>query len=152
MDQTLVIIRLAFIILLPQCMHMIISCCCYSSDTSGDLLLLSLIGQTSARDFESTVPNYIRGADVATAGQLLEAAEAAADEKSPLSYIYYVHTCPRAYDIIREHVQAFILQDPSNAAGILRLFFLDCFLQVSANIYMYVCMYVCMYVLSYNWL
>ncbi|MCO5590853.1 hypothetical protein L7F22_044828 [Adiantum nelumboides] len=46
-----------------------------------------------------------------------------------MSYIYYLNSCPRTYDIVRERMQFYISEDPSQAAGILRLFFYDCFVQ-----------------------
>eukprot|EP00250_Pteridium_aquilinum_P004563 c14769_g1_i1 orf=187-534(+) len=39
-----------------------------------------------------------------------------------LSYIYYINSCPRAYDVVRERMHFYISQDPSHAAGILRVF------------------------------
>ena len=49
-----------------------------------------------------------------------------------LSYTFYLHSCPRAYDLIREHMQLVLGRDPGQAAAILRLFFHDCFVQVKS--------------------
>ena len=49
-----------------------------------------------------------------------------------LSYTFYLHSCPRAYDLVREHMQLVLRRDPSQAAAILRLFFHDCFVQVKS--------------------
>lgn len=46
-----------------------------------------------------------------------------------MSFIYYINSCPRAYDVVRERMQFYMSQDPSNAAGILRIFYHDCFVQ-----------------------
>lgn len=46
-----------------------------------------------------------------------------------LSYLFYLSSCPRAYDIVRERVRYYVRQDPGEAAGILRIFFHDCFVQ-----------------------
>ena len=53
-----------------------------------------------------------------------------ADGHEALSYTFYLHSCPRAYDLVREHMQLVLGRDPGQAAAILRLFFHDCFVQV----------------------
>lgn len=46
-----------------------------------------------------------------------------------MSYIYYITSCPRAYDTVRERMQFYLSQDRGHAASILHVFFHDCFVQ-----------------------
>eukprot|EP00250_Pteridium_aquilinum_P008197 c1775_g1_i1 orf=208-1248(+) len=46
-----------------------------------------------------------------------------------LAQNYYQKTCPKAHDIIKSQVQNVIHQNPSEAAGLLRVMFHDCFVQ-----------------------
>ena len=43
---------------------------------------------------------------------------------------FYSSSCPKAEDIIRSTVEAHFNKDPTIAAGLLRLHFHDCFVQV----------------------
>ena len=48
----------------------------------------------------------------------------------PLSPEFYSQSCPRAERIIAEVVQSKQMANPTTAAGVLRVFFHDCFPQV----------------------
>lgn len=46
-----------------------------------------------------------------------------------LDYTFYDETCPQAEGIVRSRVNYFIHQDITQAAGLLRLFYQDCFVK-----------------------
>ncbi|XP_017701304.1 peroxidase 11 [Phoenix dactylifera] len=52
-----------------------------------------------------------------------------AQDPSQLSLDYYLKTCPKAEQIVREEMERAVQADPRNAARILRLHFHDCFVQ-----------------------
>lgn len=47
-----------------------------------------------------------------------------------LSTYYYQELCPIAEEIIRQHVETEVYQDPNVAAQLLRMHFHDCFVMV----------------------
>lgn len=49
-----------------------------------------------------------------------------------LEHNFYRNSCPRAEEIARSVLEEHFKKDPSVAAGLLRLFFHDCFIRVSA--------------------
>ena len=50
--------------------------------------------------------------------------------KAQLAVGFYSKSCPRAESIVRSTVQSYYKADPTIAAGLLRLHFHDCFVQV----------------------
>lgn len=50
--------------------------------------------------------------------------------KGQLKTGFYSSSCPKAEDIVRSTVESYYNKDPSIAAGLLRLHFHDCFVQV----------------------
>lgn len=51
--------------------------------------------------------------------------------KSQLSVGFYSKSCPKVESIVRSTVESYFKADPTIAAGLLRLHFHDCFVQVS---------------------
>ena len=51
-----------------------------------------------------------------------------------LSTSFYSSSCPKAEDIVRSTVESYFNKDPTIAAGLLRLHFHDCFVQVSSSL------------------
>ena len=43
---------------------------------------------------------------------------------------FYKTSCPQANTIIQAHIRSVIRQNPSEAAGLIRIMFHDCFVQV----------------------
>jgi len=50
----------------------------------------------------------------------------------PLVKSYYASSCPRAEKIVRKVVMKAVKEDPRTAASLVRLFFHDCFVTVTA--------------------
>ncbi|KAK3159060.1 hypothetical protein QOZ80_2AG0145160 [Eleusine coracana subsp. coracana] len=64
---------------------------------------------------------------VAAALSCAAAASPPAGGKMPLTPDFYKQTCPRAERIIAEVIQSKQMENPTTAAGVLRVFFHDCF-------------------------
>ncbi|KAJ4840627.1 Peroxidase 11 [Turnera subulata] len=47
----------------------------------------------------------------------------------PLTLDYYASTCPNVFDIVKKEMECEVLEDPRNAALVVRLHFHDCFVQ-----------------------
>lgn len=60
-----------------------------------------------------------------------------------LSWEFYAKSCPDAQSIIRKELKNIFKQDIAQAAGLLRLHFHDCFVQVNQR---YTCIHVCTYI------
>lgn len=85
----------------------------------------------------------------------------AAEGQGGLKTGFYSSSCPKAEDIVRSTVEAHFNKDPSVAAGLLRLHFHDCFVQVpylatsffqNSNLILYFVINRCVYIIVYMWL
>lgn len=56
-----------------------------------------------------------------------------------LSVSYYANTCPSVYDTVRAGVRSAINREARMGASLIRLFFHDCFVNVSSSILHYIC-------------
>jgi peroxidase len=68
--------------------------------------------------------------------------------QSQLKTGFYSTSCSKAEAIVRSTVESYFKKDPTIAAGLLRLHFHDCFVQVYIYIYIYsppplACLYNC---------
>lgn len=66
--------------------------------------------------------------------------------QSQLKTGFYSSTCPRAEATVRSTVEAHFNKDPTIAAGLLRLHFHDCFVQV--HFLCFICCYCLVYLLN----
>lgn len=56
-----------------------------------------------------------------------------------LSVSYYANTCPSVYDTVRAGVRSAINREARMGASLIRLFFHDCFVNVSSSVIHHIC-------------
>ena len=97
---------------------------------SSLVILLVAISSLLAISYSSYAPEEVRSSVPLVKG---------------LSWNFHSSKCPRVEIIIRQHLKKVFKNDIGQAAGLLRLHFHDCFVQVKLILCIYIYIYMCVF-------